>query len=333
MKAPIPSRNCRSAWRNLRLKALSTLKNRASSVLKTRISFFISISLLCSCATPSSQYSNLAKEFSFVISTLETERFRHVYYANAAVRDIQPSQALHIYIEGDGTPWIDGKWIAIDPTPRKAVMLELMHMDPSPAILLGRPCYHLESTDNNCNPSDWTMGRYSPTVIASMLDAIDALQQQLGFSEVVIFGHSGGGTIALLLAHSLRDKLQHERIQSRRIIEKQANVKVTALVTLAANIDIDAWTSSNGYLPLDQSINPALLPALPSSIYTLHLFAKDDKVVNVKLVEPYLSSNPNAKSITYDGMDHTCCWNKIWLQTLEQVQKAQNSPLNPPVNE
>lgn len=226
-------------------------------------------------------------------------------------------QTLHIYIEGDGTPWINGKWIATDPTPRKAVMLELMRLDNSPAILLGRPCYHLKMKRTNCHFDDWTMGRYSPKVITSMVHAIKTLQQQLGFSEVVLFGHSGGGVIALLIANAI----------------ERESLRTKAVVTLASNIDTDAWAASHGYLPLDHSLNPALLPPLSSSTFTLHLFGDNDKVVNVGLFKNYLSSRPNVTSITYEGFDHNCCWNKIWLPTLDSIQMRQNSPLKPPVNE
>jgi alpha-beta hydrolase superfamily lysophospholipase len=259
---------------------------------------------LCSCTTPVNQYNNLATDFAFVQSKVETELFRHVYFSNRAVDDMNSHQALHIYLEGDGTPWINGKWVATDPTPRKAVMLELMRLDSSPAILLGRPCYHLKTEDQNCNVDDWTMGRYSTKVVASMVEAINTLQQRLGFSEVVLFGHSGGGVIALLIADSL---------------EKETT-RASTVVTLAANIDTDAWTDSHGYLPLERSLNPALLPALPSSTQVLHLFAENDKVVDAKLFEKYLSSRPSVRSIVYQGFDHSCCWATVWPHILEKIQ-------------
>ena len=224
---------------------------------------------------------------------------------------------MHIYLEGDGTPWIDGKWIATDPTPRKAVMLDLMRLDHSPAILLGRPCYHLKSKDTNCHSDDWTTGRYSPKVITSMVQAINILQQQLGFSEIALFGHSGGGVIALLIANAMQLEIP----------------RATTVVTLAANIDTDAWSASHGYLPLERSLNPTRLPALPSSTFTLHLFGDNDKVVNSNLFKNYLSSRPDVESIVYTGFDHNCCWGKVWLGILERIQALQNSPLNPAVKE
>jgi len=277
---------------------------------------------LCSCTTPLNQYNKAASDFAFVQSKVKTELFNHVYYSNDAVNHIDSDQTLHIYLEGDGTPWINGKWIASDPTPRKAVMLELMRLDHSPAILLGRPCYHDKTQNSNCHANDWTMGRYSPKVVASMVLAIKALQQQLGFSKIALFGHSGGGVLSLLIANSLN--------QATSKTTPKSTSKVTTVVTLASNIDTDAWAASHGYLPLQGSLNPALLPELPSSIVTLHLFGKSDKVVNVNLFEAYLSSRQSAETIVYDEFDHNCCWGKVWLEILQRVQ---NSPLRPPVNE
>ena len=248
---------------------------------------------------------------------METGLFSHLYFSNNAVNSIEKDQTLHIYLEGDGTPWINGKWIATDPTPRNAVMLELMRLDNSPAILLGRPCYHLKSRDTNCHSDDWTMGRYSPKVIASMVQVIQTLQQQLGFSKIALFGHSGGGVIALLIAHAMQQEIP----------------TATSVVTLAANIDTDAWATSHGYLQLEGSLNPTLLPALPSSTFTLHLFGENDNVVNSNLFKDYLFSRPDVESIVYQGFDHSCCWGKVWLEILERIQVLQNSPLKPAVKE
>ncbi len=290
-----------------------------------RIISIIAISLLCSCTTPSSQYSNLARNFAFAQSQVQTDRFTHTYYLNLnaiALKNkrnlaLTPGGPLHIYLEGDGTPWVEGKWIAIDPTPRRSIMLPLMHLDTAPAILLGRPCYHLDKKDKHCVPNDWTMGRYSSKVVASMVQAIEKLQAELGFSSLAIFGHSGGGSMAILIANALKNK----------------SPKVDTIVTLAANIDTDAWTASLSHLPLTDSINPANLPSLPEQTDVLHLFGSDDSVVQVDLFDKYLSNNQDVRSHIYNGFDHTCCWQSIWPSILSQIVNHQNSPLNPAVTE
>jgi len=251
-------------------------------------------------------------------STVENELFNHTYFGNNALIDFSGDQALHIYIEGDGTPWIDGRWIAEDPTPRKPVMLNLMNLDPSPSVLLGRPCYHQNTKESNCQKENWTSGRYSSKIVASMVLAIKSLQQQFKFKEIVLFGHSGGGALAMLMAQLLA----------------QEQLNVIALITLGTNIDTDAWTASRGFLPLEKSLNPAHLPRSGTPpAFTLHLFGQDDTVVNFNLFKEYLSKLSNAEYIVYKDLDHTCCWQTIWPKILNRVQSIQNSHLKPPVRE
>lgn len=199
---------------------------------------------------------------------------------------------MQVYIEGDGTPWVAGRWVARDPTPRKPVMLELMSLDDAPAILLGRPCYHLENTINDCRPEHWTMERYSADIIRSMVDAVKKLLDELGFRQAMLFGHSGGGVITTLMASELP--------------------QVAALVTLGANLDIDAWAASHGFAPLDKSVNPALLPPSPSAAIQLHLYGDRDRVVNYGLLADYFADRPDVTSLVYDRFDHTCCWASVW---------------------
>ena len=42
-----------------------------------------------------------------------------------------PAGALHVYIEGDGTPYVARHDFAADPTPRNPLMLRLMTLDPA----------------------------------------------------------------------------------------------------------------------------------------------------------------------------------------------------------
>ena len=77
---------------------------------------------------------------------------------------------LHVYLDGDGTPML-GSYPAADPTPRDPLVLDLMALDSTPSIYVGRPCYHGLS-GAPCSPSLWTSGRYSEPVVASMAAGI-----------------------------------------------------------------------------------------------------------------------------------------------------------------
>src|SRR6266545_4164343 len=100
---------------------------RAGSVALT---LSLVIALLGGCAGPSERFA----------ARVEGEGFAHVVYRPAGLRP-DGGRVLHIYLDGDGTPWERGR-PAPDPTPRAPLVLRLMALDPAPRVYLGRPCYH-----------------------------------------------------------------------------------------------------------------------------------------------------------------------------------------------
>ena len=89
------------------------------------------------CAKPSERFHAAATRLGLAHETVAGAPFRHVVFRNAA----PPSNVLHVYLDGDGVPWIDGRPGA-DPTPRNTLVLKLMRIDASPSVYVGRPCYH-----------------------------------------------------------------------------------------------------------------------------------------------------------------------------------------------
>ena len=48
---------------------------------------------------------------------------------------------IHVYIEGDGSPWVNGgATVAANPTPRNPLALQLMATSPYNSVYVGRPC-------------------------------------------------------------------------------------------------------------------------------------------------------------------------------------------------
>src|SRR6185437_2332145 len=106
-----------------------------------------------------------------------------------------------------------------------------------PVLYLGRPCYLGLASSPECRPADWTFERYSARVVASLAAATNRFREREGRPDVVLVGHSGGGTLAVLMA---------PQVQGLR-----------AVVTIGANLDVAAWTLWHGYLPLNGSLDPA----------------------------------------------------------------------------
>lgn len=212
------------------------------------------------------------------------------------------SNVLHVYIEGDGKPWIASRYIAKDPSPENPLALHLMMQDPQNSLYLGRPCYFtryqsgVTESDNSCEPAYWTSARYSEAVIESMVAALDAIVKMNAYSHVVLIGYSGGGTIAYLMA-SRTDSIDR-------------------VVTVAANLDHDAWARHHDYSPLHNSLDPVVTP-LPRTISQLHLRGARDRNVPGKVLKKF-TENDNARWVTFPDYDHVCCWENNWRNILDR---------------
>ncbi|MGH2607442.1 MAG: alpha/beta fold hydrolase [Tepidiformaceae bacterium] len=209
------------------------------------------------------------------------------------------SRSLHVYIDGDGTPWVLGR-PAHDPTPRNPLMLRLINLDPNPSVYLGRPCYHGLATRPSCSAAIWTRERYSERVIVSMAAALRQVIGKRGVTRVAWFGYSGGGALALLLAPRFAE--------------------TAALVTVAGNLDIDAWTDLHGYSRLIGSLNPATHPWARSQVYERHYVGGVDRIVPRAIVDRAGVRPETVRVIP--AFDHVCCWEKIWLAVVSQVAQA-----------
>ena len=255
------------------------------------------ISLVCAaCVSPAVRIDGKAAQLGFERQTVWGTQFPHRVYLQRKATD---SHRLHVYIEGDGLPWLRPDRVSPDPTPRYALMLRLMAQDTQPAVYLGRPCYFGFVQTPPCSPRSWTQDRYAPIIVDSMAAALARLIAGQGDVELVLIGHSGGGTLAVLL--------------SRRL------AKVAAVVTVAGNLDTEAWTRQHGYSDLVGSLNPALLPALDRHIVQLHFQGGQDREIPPALAARFAVHQPYAQFRLYPGFDHRCCWEEKWTEMLGQL--------------
>ena len=165
------------------------------------------LALVTACSTPSGRLRALAAEQGFERRSVRAEGFVLTLFENAALGAEEPARAaalpaagapsrpaLHVYLEGDGTPWLHRIFVMSDPTPRRPLMLELMALDERPAVYVGRPCYNGRHGEPGCEHALWTSERYSTAVVASMTGAIERLMRARGAGAVRLLGHSGGGS-------------------------------------------------------------------------------------------------------------------------------------------
>jgi len=284
-----------------------------SCLIKVVLSVWFCI-LLQACATPADHLNFLASEQGYTRSKIVAAGYDLLVYQNQLEpssgqgdsTDVanQASAILHVYLEGDGSPWAYRTIVMPDPTPRSPMMLTLMALDSQRASYLGRPCYNGSSQDPDCDATLWTSGRYSTRVVASMASGIRVLARRHKANDIRLFGHSGGGALAMLLAAEVPE--------------------VTHVVTIAGNLNTDAWIRHHGYSPLYSSMNPALQAPLRSDVGQWHLIGGRDAVIPPTLVRPFIMSQQAASGYLMNGYTHGCCWHNIWPSVLEAL--ADDTP-------
>jgi len=248
-----------------------------------------------SCSNPAVKNELYAKANGFSKHEIKGTDFTHVVYLNS-----QRGQShWHVYIEGDGRPWSGRYVISPDPTTTKPLMLRLMTKDASPSIYLGRPCYHGMAGEAECNPWFWTHGRYSEIVIRSMAAVLKKIIQSQKIEELTLIGHSGGGTLAMLLA---------EHIQQSRII-----------VSIAGNLDINKWTMRHGYSHLTGSLNPVDRRTLSQSIKQFHFTGMQDTNVSPEAVQRLKINYPDLNHVQVETAGHDHGWDNYYCNLLNSI--------------
>ena len=271
----------------------STLKRLASSSL-----FFIL--LLGGCAsvpTPVERQQTLdsiSRDHHLQPQTLQTTLFS--LYSLSDTRHCE-NKEMRVYIEGDGLAWISISRLSDNPTPINPMAAKLMSEDPSSCkVYIARPCQYIHS--NECRSEYWDNKRFSPEVIQSYVEALDQLKQVHKIDSFVLIGYSGGGAIAALSAIKCND--------------------VQQLITVAGNIDTDAWVKYHALTPMEGSLNPADKARELSKIPQIHFIGLKDAVIPPEIFESYLkhfSNRENIKSVVCKECTH----NSGWSEKLERL--------------
>lgn len=212
----------------------------------------------------------------------------------------RPDGVLDVYIEGDGAAWPTSFHPPRDPTPTDPVALAMAAADPAPAVLyLGRPCQYLEAAELAvCSPDYWTNSRFAPEVVTAYMAFLDRYKESSGATRLRLFGYSGGGVLATLLAARRTDVVQ--------------------LVTVAAPLAVAEWTAWHKVTPLLGSIDPAMAVQgqLPPAT---HFVGGRDSVVPPRLVAIF-AARTGGNLHEVPDFDHQCCWSRDWRQLLEGMQ-------------
>lgn len=253
------------------------------------------------CSSPAQKFDHAAASLGLQRRVVTGTTFQHaVFWRKADLR----RGTLHVYLDGDGTPMRGGR-ATEDPTPRNPLMLNLLALDPDPAVYIGRPCYHGQMQARECSDDLWTTARYSERIVSSLVAALKSIMASGSYDGIAFFGHSGGGTLAMLLG------------------ERFPNTK--AIITIAANLDIDAWADHHDIPRLSASLNPAARPPI-QGVLQRHYVGSRDQIVPRAIVARGIprAISANSELIVIEGYDHLCCWESLWRTTLSDLTTIGN---------
>ncbi len=239
-------------------------------------------------------WQKLATEGRLNAYWLEGTRFRHRVLANDVT-----GKALRVYVEGDGGPWIRERRVSVDPTPVNPVLLRLMYRAPHSAVYLGRPCYFGAASDKACGPAYWTFERYGQAVADSMCAAVNRIAADFGAQSVTLIGYSGGGAIVLGM--------------------RACTERLDRLITIAGNLDPDAWARYHGYTPLgDLAPVTAALDAT-DAVAESHWQCRDDENVPPPVTDAYFLARRAAIRHIVDACSHSSGWENFWPQIIAEA--------------
>lgn len=235
--------------------------------------------------------------------TYKTEHFNILSYHTNPSSCQQDN--LHLYIEGDGLAWVSSQRVSQNPTPINPLALKLALEDGHPCIVyLSRPCQYV--SDQNCTPKYWTSHRFSPEILESYNELLNALKTDYNVSSFNLYGYSGGGTIATLLTAQRKD--------------------IKQLVTIAGNLDTSYWTLHHSITPLSGSLNPADFSDSLDKVDQYHLIGGKDEIVNETIFNSYLNRFKDARKIhhkVFKEFTHQCCWDRDWKEILEEINPTK----------
>jgi predicted alpha/beta hydrolase family esterase len=228
---------------------------------------------------------------------------QYINHLTQTNNEFHSAELITVFIEGDGQPWSRVDQVAFDPTPKKPLLMQLMSSLAIPALYLGRPCYfqqqrwYDQETLMDCHPIWWTHRRYAPEIVASMSAVLD--KQLLADQKIILVAHSGGASLALLMAQQLP--------------------QLVAIVTLAGNLDTEQWTKFHHYSPLMGSLNPMNKKPLDDHIVQLHLIGEQDKTIIRQHSQNFVRQQ-GGRLVVIADIDHTCCWSDAYIWHLIQQQ-------------
>lgn len=217
------------------------------------------------------------------------------------------SDVLHVFIEGDGNVWNKYDEPSADPTPLNPVSSRLASDSPLPqsVLYIARPGQYAPLSELRALSSKWwTTHRYAREVADSMRICVDMYLKRSGCKLLGIYGHSGGGVLAALIAPEFAGSL-------------------SLLGTVASPLDTAYWAKKYNPYGLYGSLNPKDIAKDLAAIPQIHLTGAEDKIVPSSVLDSWLQElqplPPAIRRIVVPGANHQGPWLYSWRIALAEA--------------
>ncbi len=230
-------------------------------------------------------------EHQFSVQPIQTSTFT-VYSAQKITRT---GDTVIIYIEGDGRAWLSRNRISADPTPVSSLVRSWAIRDSrANVVYLARPCQYIATFQPPCTSDDWASKRLSTDIITSLNQAIDQIKRSAQAKQIELIGYSGGGGAAVLIAARRYD--------------------VTAIITVAGNLDTNLFATLQHVSPLDGSLNPRDVAPQLGLVKQIHYTGGQDKTVPIDVTQSFMAALPiehRASIVIVPSATHADGWDRI----------------------
>jgi dienelactone hydrolase len=240
-----------------------------------------------------------ARENGFTRNIIQTEDFKLTAFSRIS----DPSTGtVRIYIEGDGSSWINRRTLSSNPTPKKTMVLELAGLDTAKNVVyLARPCQYVrKEEEKNFSSEYWSQKRFSAEVLTSMNEAVSRIKELAKAEHVELVGFSGGAAIAVILAARRED--------------------VTALITIAGNLDPVAVNKSAGVDPFLEYEDPLVCAPRLKDLPQRHFAAQKDRIIPLEVTEKFVAETGDrqlTRLTVVTGTEHSKGWARRWPGLLD----------------
>ena len=240
----------------------------------------------------------IADKAGFTKRMIKTNSFFLTTYSKFETKSNSKS-VIDVYIEGDGYAWVDRYKLSKDPTPINPISLRLAAVDQRPNVLyIARPCQYIDPRiEKGCSNVYWSGSRFAPEVMKSINQVIDYFKKKQGISHVRIYGHSGGGALAVIVAGNRKD--------------------VREIGTVAANLNHKELNKIHGVTPLTDSLDAIDFVDNVKHIPQFHLIGQEDNVVLPEIITDFVNK-VNAKGgfaefeVIKDAGHECPFWPEVW---------------------